>query len=94
MQNFNTYIEKFPKFFTYISTALKLKYSNTSYYPFTEELLFKQQLLNVHLDDMNKLIIKLCSRSSKWDKIFEDAKKKLVERENKKKEFDDYKKKC
>ena len=93
MQNFNTYIEKFPKFFTDISNALKLIYSNTPYYPFIEELLIKQQLLNVHLEDMNKLLIKLCSRSSEWDKIFQDVKKKLVERENKRKELDHYEKK-
>ena len=93
MQNFNTYMEKFPKFFNDIANALKLIYSNTPYYPFIEEFLIKQQLLEVHFEDMNKLLIKLCSRSSEWDKIFEDSKKQLVERENKRKEYDHYEKK-
>lgn len=93
MQNFNTYMEKFPKFFNDIGNALKLIYSNTPYYPFIEEFLIKQQLLEVYFEDMNKLLIKLCSRSSEWDKIFEDSKKQLVERENKRKEYDHYEKK-
>jgi hypothetical protein len=42
---------------------------------------------------MSKLLVKLCSRSSEWDKIFEDGKKLLVERENKRKEYDHYEKK-
>ncbi len=93
MQNFNTYMEKFPKFFKDIASALQLIYSNTPYYPFIEEFLIKQELLEVHFEDMNKLLIKLCSRSSEWDKIFEDGKKQLVERENKRKEYDHYEKK-
>lgn len=93
MQNFNTYMEKFPKFFKDIANALQLIYSNTPYYPFIEEFLIKQELLEVHFEDMNKLLIKLCSRSSEWDKIFEDGKKQLVERENKRKEYDHYEKK-
>ena len=93
MQNFNTYMEKFPKFFNDIANALKLIYSNTPYYPFIEEFLIKQQILEVHFEDMNKLLIKLCSRSSEWDKIFEEGKKQLVERENKRKEYDHYEKK-
>ena len=39
---------------------------------------------------MNKLLTKLYSRSSEWYKIFEDGKKRLVERENKRKEYDHY----
>jgi hypothetical protein len=93
MQNFNTYMEKFPKFFTDIGDALKLIYSNSPYYSFIEEFLIKQQLISVHIEDMSKLLVKLCSRSSEWDKIFEDGKKLLVERENKRKEYDHYEKK-
>jgi hypothetical protein len=93
MQNFNTYMEKFPKFFTDIGDALKLIYSNSPYYSFIEEFLIKQQLIRDHIEDMSKLLVKLCSRSSEWDKIFEDGKKLLVERENKRKEYDHYEKK-
>ena len=90
IQNFNSYFEKFTKFFSDISEALNLIYSDTPYYAFIEEFVVKQQLLSVHIEDMNKLLVKLYSRSSEWDKIFEDGKKKLVERENKRKEYDHY----
>ena len=90
IQNFNSYFEKFSKFFSDISEALNLIYSNTPYYAFIEEFVVKQQLISVHIEDMNKLLIKLYSRSSEWDKIFEDGKKQLVEREEKRKEYDHY----
>lgn len=93
IQNFNSYMEKFSKFFSDVNDALKLIYSDTPYYNFIEEFLVKQQIINVHVEDMSKLLIKLYSRSSEWDKIFEDGKKLLVEREAKRKEYDHYEKK-
>jgi hypothetical protein len=93
MQNFNSYMEKFSKFFSDISNALTLIYTNTPYYAFIEEFLVKQEIINVHIEDMSKLLVKLVSRSSEWDKIFEDGKKQLVERENKRKEYDHYEQK-
>lgn len=86
IQNFNSYVEKFSKFFSDINEALHLIYDNTPYYSFIEEFLVKQQIIRVHIEDMNKLLTKLYSRSSEWYKIFEDGKKRLVERENKRKE--------
>ena len=93
IQNFNSYMEKFSKFFSDVNDALKLIYTDTPYYNFIEEFLVKQQIINVHVEDMSKLLIKLYSRSSEWDKIFEDGKKLLVEREAKRKEYDHYEKK-
>ena len=93
IQNFNSYMEKFSKFFGDINEALNLIYQGTPYYSFIEELLVKQQLISVHIEDMSRLLIKLYSRSSEWDKIFEDGKKQLVEREAKRKEYDHYEKK-
>lgn len=93
IQNFNSYIEKFSKFFNDISEALSLIYSNTPYYAFIEEFLVKQEIISVHIEDMSKLLVKLNSRSSEWDKIFEDNKKLLLEREVKRKEYDHYEKK-
>ena len=90
IQNFNIYMEKFSKFFSDINDALNLIYLNTPYYPFIEEILVKQQLITIHIEDMSKLLTKLYSRSSEWDKIFEDGKKLLVERETKRKEYDHY----
>ena len=93
IQNFNSYVEKFSTFFTDLKSALYLIYSNTPYYPFIEEFLVKQEIINVYIEDMNKLLIKLFSRSSEWDKIFADAKNKLEEREEKRKIYDHYEKK-
>ena len=93
IQNFNSYVEKFSTFFTDLKSALYLIYSNTPYYPFIEEFLVKQEIINVYIEDMNKLLIKLFSRSSEWDKIFADTKNKLEEREEKRKIYDHYEKK-
>ena len=63
IQNFNSYFEKFTKFFSDISEALNLIYFDTPYYAFIEEFVVKQQLISVHIEDMNKLLVKLYSRS-------------------------------
>ena len=86
-------MEKFSTFFTDLSNALTLIYSNTPYYAFIEEFLVKQQIIKVHIEDMSKLLLKLLSKSSEWDKIFEEGKKQLIQRENKRKEYDHYEKK-
>ena len=93
LQNFNSYVDKFSTFFIDLSNALTLIYSNTPYYAFIEEFLVKQQIIKVHIEDMSKLLVKLLSKSSEWDKIFEEGKNQLVERENKRKEYDHYEKK-
>ena len=93
IQNFNSYVDKFSTFFLDLKNALNLIYSNTPYYSFIEEFLVKQEIINVYIEDMNKLLIKLYSRSSEWDKIFGDAKNKLIEREEKRKVYDHYEKK-
>ena len=74
IQNFNSYVEKFSTFFNDLNNALDLIYSNTPYYSLIEEFLVKQQLIKVHIEDMKKLLNKLYSRSSEWDKIFTEGK--------------------
>lgn len=93
IQNFNSYVEKFSTFFTDLNNALDLIYSNTPYYSLIEEFLVKQQLIKVHIEDMKKLLNKLYSRSSEWDKIFTEGKNQLLEREEKRKIYDHYEKK-
>ena len=93
LQNFNSYVDKFSTFFTDLTNALTLIYSDTPYYVFIEEFLVKQQIIKVHIEDMSKLLVKLLSKSSEWDKIFEEGKKQLIERENKRKEYEHYEKK-
>ena len=60
---------------------------------FIEEFVCKQQIINTHFEDLNKLVIKLYSRTSEWDRIFESAKNQLKEREEKRKIYDHYEKK-
>jgi hypothetical protein len=67
---------------------LDLIYSKTPYYSLIEEFLVKQQLIKVHIEDMKKLLNKLYSRSSEWDKIFTEGKNQLLEREEKRKIYD------
>ena len=93
LQNFNSYIDKFCTFFVDINNAMSLIYENTPYYIFIEEFICKQQIVNTHFEDIKKLVIKLYSKTSEWDRIFETAKNQLVERENKRKIYDHYEKK-
>ena len=93
IQNFNSYVEKFSAFFSDLSEALELIYSNTPYYSIIEEFLVKQQIINIHIEDMGKLLNQLYSRSSEWDNIFTEGKNKLEEREEKRKVLDHYEKK-
>ena len=93
IQNFNSYIEKFCSFFVDLSNALNLIYENSPYYIFIEEFVCKQYVINTYFEDLNKLLIKLYSRTSEWDRIFESANSQLEERENKRKVYDHYEKK-
>ena len=93
IQNFNSYFENFSTFFADLSNALELIYSNTPYYSIIEEFIVKQQIINIHIEDMSKLLSQLYSRSSEWDKIFTEGKNQLEEREEKRKVYDHYEKK-
>ena len=93
IQNFNSYFEKFSTFFSDLSKSLELIYSNTPYYSIIEEFIVKQQIINIHIEDMSKLLNQLYSRSSEWDKIFAEGKNQLEEREEKRKVYDHYEKK-
>ena len=93
LQNFNSYIEKFCSFFIDLNKALNLIYDNSPYYIFIEEIVCKQQIINTHFEDLNKLLLKLYSRTSEWDRIFEKAKNQMIEREEKRKIYDHYEKK-
>ena len=93
LQNFNSYVEKFCSFFVDLNSALNLIYDNSPYYIFIEEIVCKQQIINTHFEDLNKLLLKLYSRTSEWDRIFETARNKMLEREEKRKIYDHYEKK-
>lgn len=93
LQNFNSYTEKFCSFFTDLNNALNLIYENCPYYLFIEEFVCKQQIINTHFEDLSKSLIKLYSRTSEWDRIFESAKNQMIEREEKRKIYDHYEKK-
>ena len=93
LQNFNSYTHKFCSFFTDLKNALNLIYENSPYYLFIEEFVCKQQIVNTYFEDLNKLVIKLYSKTSEWSQIFESARNQLVERENKRKIYDHYEKK-
>ena len=93
LQNFNSYIEKFCSFFTDLNNALNLIYDGSPYYIFIEEFICKQQIINTHFEDLNKLLLKLYSRTSEWNRIFETARNQMLEREEKRKIYDHYEKK-
>jgi len=93
LQNFNSYIDKFCNFFVDLNNAMNLIYENTPYYIFIEQFICKQEIINTHFNDLNKLVAKMYLRTSEWSRIFESAKNQLTERENKRKVYDHYEKK-
>ena len=93
LQNFNSYIEKFCNYFVDLNNAMNLIYENTPYYIFIEQIICKQEIINTHFEELNKLIAKMYLRTTEWSRIYESAKNQLTERENKRKIYDHYEKK-
>ena len=90
LQNFLSYYENFSKYFTDINTALKLIYEDSPFYNFTEEITCKHQIIQSELDEMNKKINIILSKTTEWNIIFNSAKEQIKIREEKRKVYDHY----
>ena len=90
LQNFLSYYENFNKYFTDINTALKLIYEDSPFYNFTEEITCKHQIIQSELDEMNKKINIILSKTTEWNIIFNSAKEQIKIREEKRKVYDHY----
>ena len=90
LQNFKIYTENFKKYFTDFNTALKLIYANSPFVDFIEEITVKHLIISSELDEVNKKMNILCSKTSEWSIIFNSAKDQIKTREEKRRVYDHY----
>ena len=90
LQNFKTYTENFKKYFTDFNDALKLLYANSPFVDFIEEITVKHLIISSELDEVNKKMNILCSKTSEWSIIFNSAKDQIKTREEKRRVYDHY----
>ena len=90
IQNFSSYSNIFKKYFSEINTALQLIYVNSPFSDFVEEITVKHQIIQAEIDEMNKKMNTLFSKTSEWSIIFNSAKELIKTREEKRKVYDHY----
>ena len=90
LQNFLTYSENFKKYFSDFNSSIKLIYMDSPFYSFTEEITCKHQIIQSEIEEMNKKMNILFSKTSEWSIIFDSAKEQIKIREEKRKVYDHY----
>ena len=90
LQNFLSYSESFKKYFSDFNSSIKLIYMDSPFYNFTEEITCKHQIIQAELEDLNKKMNILYSKTSEWSIIFDSAKEQIDKREEKRKVYDHY----
>ena len=93
LQNFLSYSEHFKKYFSDFNSAIKLIYMDSPFYNFTEEITCKHQIIQAELEEMNKKMNILFSKTSEWSIVFDSAKEQIKSREEKRKVYDHYEEK-
>ena len=90
LQNFLTYSENFKKYFKEFNSAIQLIYINSPFTDFVEEITVKHQVIQAELEETNKKMNNLFSKTSEWNIIFNSAKEQIKTREEKRKTYDHY----
>ena len=93
LKNFSSWIEPFSKFIKEFNESIKKIYKNTPFSSYIDSIVYSQEQILNELDTLNKEIVKLYSKTSAWNVIFEQAKELKKEREEKKKKFQHYEQK-
>ena len=93
IQNFLSYSEHFIKYFSDFNSAIKLIYMDSPFYNFTEEITCKHKIIQAELEEMNKKMNILFSKTSEWSIVFDSAKEQIKSREEKRKVYDHYEEK-
>ena len=90
VQNFVTYSDNFKNFFEEFNSAIKLIYEKSPFESILEEVSVKHQIIQAELEDANKKMNNLFSKTSEWSIIFNSAKEEIKMREEKRKTYDHY----
>lgn len=93
MRNFKECTEPFRKSIKTLNDSLTSIYKDTPFKELTDKIIIKNELILEDIDNINKIITKLYSKTSEWEKIFEKAKESKKIRSEKKKIFEHYEKK-
>jgi len=93
LKNFNSLVDPFIKFIKEFNESIKKIYRNTHFNSYIDSIIYSQELIINELETLNKEIVKLYSKTSAWNLIFEQAKEQKKLREEKKKKFDHYEQK-
>ena len=93
LKNFNSLVDPFIKFIKEFNESIKKIYRNTPFNSYIDSIIYSQELIINELETLNKEIVKLYSKTSAWNLIFEQAKEQKKLREEKKKKFDHYEQK-
>ena len=89
-QNFVTYSDNFKKYFLEFNSAIKSIYESSPFQGFIEEIIVKHQIIQAELEEANKKMNNLFSKTSEWSIIFNSAKEEIKIREEKRKTYDHY----
>ena len=93
LKNFSSWVDPLSKFIKEFNESIKKIYKNTPFNSYIDSIIYSQELIINELDTLNKEIVKLYSKTSAWNLIFEQAKEQKKIKEEKKKKFEHYEQK-
>ena len=93
LKNFSSWVDPFNKFIKEFNESIKKIYRHTPFNSYIDSIIYSQELIINELDTLNKEIVKIYSKTSAWNLIFQQAKEQKKIREEKKKKFEHYEQK-
>ena len=90
LKNFTSCSDYFSKFIKDFSESLQKIYKDTPYHGYIDTIINCQETILNEIDLLNKSIVKIYSRTSEWNTIFQQAKEKKKIRDEKKKKYEHY----
>lgn len=93
LKNFTSWTEPLTKFIKEFIDSIKKIYKDTPFNTYIDTIIYGHELLLNEIDLLNKSVLKIYSRTSEWNTIFQQAKEKKKLRDEKKKKFEHYEEK-
>jgi hypothetical protein len=93
IKEFQTFFQPFCKFIRLLNDSIDKIYSDSPLKSQIKEIINRHELILKEFDNLSRVILKLYSKTSEWDTIFEKAKESIRLREEKRKNYDHYEKK-
>jgi hypothetical protein len=93
LKDFSTFTEPFIKYIKTLNEAIYDVYKDSPVKIQIELIINKHELVLKDIDNLSKIVLKLYSKTSAWDTIFDKARASKKERGEKRKNFDHYEQK-